>query len=65
MKKTTRGRMLGCYILCSESLVEVDQLAMTRECRSVRLGKVKFEVIESKLKRSTDKRSTDEHVATN
>jgi hypothetical protein len=32
-KKTTSGRMLGCYILCSESLVEVDRLTVEVEGR--------------------------------
>jgi hypothetical protein len=27
-KKTTSGRMLGCYILCSESLVKVNPLTV-------------------------------------
>jgi hypothetical protein len=27
-KKTTSGRMFGCYILCNESRVEVARLAM-------------------------------------
>jgi hypothetical protein len=27
-KKTKSGRMLGCYILCSEILVEVDRLGV-------------------------------------
>jgi hypothetical protein len=27
-KKTTSGRILGCYIICSESLVEVNRLAV-------------------------------------
>jgi hypothetical protein len=55
-KKTTSGRMLGCYILCSESLVEVDRLTVEVEgidnkskVEVVRLGKV--EVKESTTSR--------------
>jgi hypothetical protein len=56
---------LGCYILCSESLVEVDQLGVKVEGRSVRRGKVEVKVIDNKSKRSTDKRSTGGRVETN
>jgi hypothetical protein len=52
-----RTLMLGCYILCSESLVEVDRLVVKVEGRSVQLGKFEVEVIDNKLKRSIDKRS--------
>jgi uncharacterized membrane protein len=31
IKKTTRGRMLVCYIFCSESLVEVNRLMVEFE----------------------------------
>jgi hypothetical protein len=61
---TTSGRMLGCYILCSEILVEVDQLAVKVKGRSVRSGQVKVEVIDKKSKRSTNKKSTSSCVAT-
>jgi hypothetical protein len=47
-KKTTSGRMLGCYILCSESLVEVDRLGVKVEGRSDRPRKVEVEVIDNK-----------------
>jgi hypothetical protein len=30
-KKTTSGRMLGCYILCSEILVEVNRIMVEVE----------------------------------
>jgi hypothetical protein len=67
-KKTTSGRMLGCYILCSESLVEVNRLMVEVEVdrgkvevdrqqvegRGSRPGKVEVEDIDDK---STDKRS--------
>jgi hypothetical protein len=56
-KKTTSGRMLGCYILCSEILVEVDRLIVEVEeinskskVEVVQLGKVKVEDIKNKLK---------------
>jgi hypothetical protein len=39
-KKTTSGRMLGCYIIYSEILVEVDRLGVI----------VKVEVIDRKFK---------------
>jgi hypothetical protein len=54
-KKKISGRMLGCYILCSESLFEVDRL--TDEVKGIKNkskakmvwpGKVKFEDIENK-----------------
>jgi hypothetical protein len=63
--------MLGCYIICSASLVEVDRLTVEVEgidkqskVEVVRLGKfeVKVEDIENKSKRSIDKRSTSGRV---
>jgi hypothetical protein len=49
--------MLGCYILCSESLVEVDRLTVEVEgidnkskVEVVRLGKVEVEDIDNKSK---------------
>jgi hypothetical protein len=68
-KKTTSGRMLGCYILCSESLVEVNRLMVEVEVdrqvkvevdrqqvegRGSRPGKFEVEDIDDK---STNKRS--------
>jgi hypothetical protein len=77
-KKTTSGRMLGCYILCSESLVEVDRLTVEVEVTTSRRSRLvdqvksksKVEVvrhgkgIDNKSKRSTNKRSTGRHVVT-
>jgi hypothetical protein len=57
--------LLGYYILCSECRVEVDHLAMKVEGRSVRPSKIEVELIDNKLKRSIDKRSTSNHVTTN
>jgi hypothetical protein len=56
--------MLGCYILCSEILVEVDGLGVKFEGRSDRSGKVEVEVIYVKSKRLADKRLSGGHVAT-
>jgi hypothetical protein len=42
--------LLGCYILCSESLVELDRLRKKIEVRSDQLVKLEFEVIDSKLR---------------
>jgi hypothetical protein len=76
-KKTTSGRMLGCYILCSEILVKVDQLMVegqggstTVKVKVVRQqvegrghgpGKVEFEYINDK---STEKRLKCRHDTT-
>jgi hypothetical protein len=56
--------MLGCYIFCSESVVEVDRLGVKDEGRSDRLGKVEVEVINNNSKRSTDERLSGGHVET-
>jgi hypothetical protein len=70
--KTTSGRMMGCYILCSEILVEADRLTVEVEgidnkskVEGVRPGKVEAEDIDNKSNKSTDKRSTGRCVATN
>jgi hypothetical protein len=75
-KKTTSGRMLGCYILCSESLVEVNRLTKVEvdrnkskvevdrqqvEGRGSRPGKVEVKDIDDK---STNKRSKCGHETT-
>jgi hypothetical protein len=52
--------LLGCNILCIESLVEVDRLEVKVEGRSDRLGRVKM--IDNKSKRSADKRSCGYHL---
>jgi hypothetical protein len=64
--------MLGCYILCSETLVEVDRLTVEVEdinsklkVKMVREGKVKVEDIDNKSKRSTNKRSKSKRLETN
>jgi hypothetical protein len=57
--------MFGCYIICIESLVEVDRLGVTVEGPSVRLGKIEFKIIDRNSKRSTDKSLAGDHVATN
>jgi len=57
--------LLGCFILQSESLVEVDRLGVKVEGRSVRPSKVELEVIDNKSKRSIDKISSRGHVETN
>jgi hypothetical protein len=63
--------MLGCYILCSETLVEVDRLTVEVEdidskskVKVFREVKVEVEDIDNKSKRSTDKILTSERLAT-
>jgi hypothetical protein len=64
-------KLLGCYILCGESLVEVNRLTIEfkgidikSKVEVVRLGKVEVKDINNNSKRPTDKRSTGEHVET-
>jgi hypothetical protein len=56
-KKTTIGRILCCYIICNESLVEVDRLVVEVEeidsnskVEVVQPGKVKVGDIDNKSK---------------
>jgi hypothetical protein len=63
-KNTTSGRMLGCYIVYSESLVEVDRVGVKDEGQSDRTRKFEVKVIENS-NRLANKRSKGGHVVTN
>jgi hypothetical protein len=69
-KKTTSERMLGCYILCSEILVEVDRLMIEGRGGSttvkVKVDRKQVEGQGSRLRKFKDKdiddKSTDKRL---
>jgi hypothetical protein len=68
-KKTTSRKMLGCYILCSESLVGVNQLTIEvevdwQQVKGLGSQPGKFEV-EDIDKKSTKKRLKIMHATIN
>jgi hypothetical protein len=58
-KNTTSGRMLGCYILCNEILVEVNQMTVEVE---VDRHQVKVEVDRQQVEVKVDRHQVEVEV---